>query len=260
MLNIAVRAARQAGNIIIRNVDRVDTLEVSLKGRQDYVTSVDRAAEAAIIQTIHKAYPEHAFEAEESGMSANAETSDYVWVIDPLDGTMNFLHGYPQFCVSIALKVKGVVEHGVVFDPMRNELFEASRGSGAQLDGRKIRVSKVSKLENALIATGFPVRQPDKLPAFMQTFERVLGQCAGIRRAGAAALDLAYVACGRLDGYWELGLQPWDVAAGGLLVEEAGGMFSCDDMKRGSPTGLSVMAAAPNLFDNLQRITNPSGR
>ena len=247
MLNIAVRAARQAGNIIIRNVERRDTLEVSLKGRQDYVTSVDRAAEAAIIQTIHKAYPDHAFEAEESGMSANVETSDYVWVIDPLDGTMNFLHGYPQFCVSIALKVKGVIEHAVVFDPMRNELFEASKGSGAQLDGRRIRVSKTSKLENALIATGFPIRQPDKLPAYIQTFEKVLGECAGIRPAGSAALDLAYVACGRLDGYWEIGLHPWDVAAGVLLVEEAGGMVV--DLGRSGNDKLSgnILATCPGL-------------
>lgn len=229
MLNIAVRAARQAGNLIIRNIDRLDTLEVGRKGRQDYVTSVDRAAEIAIIEIIKKAYPDHAFEAEESGMSANIDKTDYVWVIDPLDGTMNYLHGYPQFCVSIALKVKGVVEHGLVYDPMRNELFEASRGRGAQLDGRRIRVSRTDKLENALIATGFPIRQPDNLPAFMKTFEKVLGQCAGIRRAGSAALDLAYVACGRLDGYWEIGLQPWDVAAGGLLVLEAGGSFSVTD-------------------------------
>lgn len=220
MLNIAVRAARQAGSLIMRSLQHVDHLEVTAKGLNDFVTDVDRLAEQEIINTIKKSYPDHAIIAEESGETGQ---NDVVWIIDPLDGTTNFLHSFPHYCVSIAVMVKGRIDHAVVFDPMRDELFTASRGEGAQLNDRRLRVSKRKDLNNALIATGFPFKYPQHLDAYMQMFSAVLPKVADIRRAGSAALDLAYVAAGRVDGYWEIGLENWDLAAGKLLVEEAGG-------------------------------------
>jgi len=220
MLNIAVRAARQAGSLIMRSLQHVDHLEVTAKGLNDFVTDVDRLAEQEIINTIKKSYPDHAIMAEESGETGQ---NDVVWIIDPLDGTTNYLHGFPHYCVSIAVMVKGRIEHAVVFDPMRDELFTASRGEGAQLNDRRLRVTKRKDLNGALIATGFPFKYPQHLDAYMQMFSAVLPKVADIRRAGSAALDLAYVAAGRVDGYWEIGLENWDVAAGKLLVEEAGG-------------------------------------
>ena len=223
MLNIAIRAARNAGNLIIRSLQHVEHLEVTTKGRNDFVTDVDRLAEQEIINTIHKAYPEHAIMAEESGQQGDNET---VWIIDPLDGTTNFLHGFPHYCVSIAIMVRGKIEHGVIYDPLREELFTASRGSGAQLNDRRLRVTKAKELTGTLIGTGFPFKYPHYVEPYLATFNSVFTQVADVRRAGSAALDLAYVAAGRLDGYWEIGLEKWDLAAGVLLIEEAGGVVS----------------------------------
>ncbi len=223
MLNIAVRAARKAGTIITRSMERVDTLSVTTKTRNDFVTEVDQRAEQEIIAVIKKAHPDHGFLAEESGAQGSG---DYLWVIDPLDGTTNFLHGFPQFAVSIACQHKGRLEHAVVYDPVREELFTASRGAGAQLNGRRMRVSKAQQLEGSLIGTGFPFREITHMDAYMRMFRSLMPETAGIRRAGAATLDLAYVAAGRLDGFWEFGLKPWDMAAGVLLIQEAGGFVS----------------------------------
>ncbi|WP_284722267.1 inositol-1-monophosphatase [Methylophaga thalassica] len=220
MLNIAIRAARNAGSLIMRSLQHVQHLEVTTKGRNDYVSDVDRLAEQEVINVIKKAYPDHAIMAEESGRSGDNET---VWIIDPLDGTTNFLHGFPHYCVSIAVRVKGRVEHAVVYDPQRDELFTASRGEGAKLNDRRLRVTKRRELNGALIATGFPFKYPSFHDAYFNSFKALFPQVADIRRTGSAALDLAYVAAGRVDGYWEMGLENWDMAAGLLLVEEAGG-------------------------------------
>ena len=222
LLNIAVSAARKAGSFIARAVERVDTLQVDSKGYNDFVSEVDRRAEQEIIHVIHKAYPHHAILAEESGEQGGGEA---VWIIDPLDGTTNFLHGFPQFAVSIAMQHNGRLEVAAVYDPLRDELFTAIRGSGAQLNDRRIRVSKAKGLEGTLIGTGFPFRDQNHLDAYLGMFRALLPRTAGIRRAGAAALDLAYVAAGRLDGFWEIGLKPWDMAAGILLIQEAGGII-----------------------------------
>ena len=224
LLNIAVRAARRAGDLIARSVDRVPDLEVSSKSRNDFVSEVDRMAEAEIIGIIRKAYPQHGFLAEESGATDGA--GEVTWIIDPLDGTTNFLHGFPQFSVSIAAEVRGRIEVAVVFDPLRSELFTASRGAGTQLDGRRVRVSKRRTLDGSLVGTGFPYRANVQYMApYLGMLEVVMRAAAGVRRPGSAALDLAYVACGRLDGFWEIGLSPWDTAAGSLLITEAGGMI-----------------------------------
>ena len=220
MLNIGVRAARAAGNIIQRNADRIHDLKISKKADNDFVTEVDRQAEQAIIETIKAAYPDHAFFGEETGASGDSEN---VWIIDPLDGTTNYLHGFPQYAISIALQQNGQLTQAVVFDPTRNELFTASRGSGALLNNQRIRVSRRRNLDGALIGTGFPFKEQERLELFLDTFRAMFPMTAGIRRPGSAALDLAYVACGRLDGFWEFGLCPWDMAAGVLLVQEAGG-------------------------------------
>jgi len=221
LLNIAVRAARRAGEVIIRSLNRLESLTVTSKGRNDFVTEVDQAAEQEIIATIRRHYPQHAFLAEESGQSGNNDT---VWIIDPLDGTTNFLHGFPVFSVSIACQVKGRLEHAVVYDPMRGEIFSASRGAGAHLENRRIRVSKAKTLDGALVATGFPYRANIRyLDAYLAMLRAVTEQAAGVRRPGSAALDLAYVAAGRVDAFWEIGLAPWDTAAGTLLIQEAGG-------------------------------------
>ena len=226
MLNIAVRAARRAGDIIVRSLNRVHQLEVRSKGRNDFVTEVDTTVEQDIMETIRRTYPDHAFLAEESGRTASKFGRDeFVWIIDPLDGTTNFLHGFPQFAVSLAVERRGKLEHAVVYDPMRQELFTASRGDGAQVDGKRIRVSKQLDLDGALIGTGFPYRANTQwIDAYMAMLKLMMEKSAGIRRPGSAALDLAYLAAGRLDGFWEFGLGPWDTAAGTLLITEAGGM------------------------------------
>lgn len=223
-LNIAVRAARNAGNIIVRALEHIDRLNIRTKSENDFVTEVDKAAEQEIIRTIRKSFPHHAILAEESGAQSG---DDFQWIIDPLDGTTNYLHGFPQFAVSIALRHKNTVEQAVIYDPLRQELFTASRGRGALLNDRRIRVTSRPGLNGALLGTGFPFKQQQFLDAYLDTFKALFSMTSGIRRAGAASLDLAYVAAGRLDGFWEIGLSPWDFAAGVLLVEEAGG-FVCD--------------------------------
>jgi len=224
MLNIAIRAARSAGNTIMRYANRVDTLAVTSKARNDFVTDVDKMAEKDIISTIRRSFPDHGILAEESGEVAGKD--DYLWVIDPLDGTTNFIRGFPQFAVSIALKHKGRLDQAVIYDPVRQELFTASKGAGAQLNNRRLRVTNQTSLEGALLGTGFPFRQQEYLDAYLGMFKALFPDTAGIRRAGAASLDLAYVAAGRLDGFWEFGLSEWDMAAGALLIKEAGGIVT----------------------------------
>lgn len=229
MLNIALRAARSAGEMIFRSIERLDVISVDEKDAKDYVTEVDKAAEQMIIQAIRKAYPSHGFLGEEGGvLEGSGEGADYQWVIDPLDGTTNFVRGVPHFAVSIACKYRGRLEHAIVLDPVRQEEFTASRGRGAALNGRRLRVSNRKSLDGALLGTGFPFRdgQLDHLENYLGMFRSLTGQTAGIRRAGAASLDLAYVAAGRYDAFWEFGLSEWDMAAGALLIQEAGGLVS----------------------------------
>lgn len=222
-LNIAVRAARSAGRILLRYFEHTDQLEVTSKRRNDFVSEVDRAAESTIIQELRRAFPDHAFLAEESGEQGSGE---YQWVIDPLDGTTNYLHGFPQFSISIALKRRGRLEQAVVYDPLRDEMFTASAGRGAQLNDRRLRVTGRASLEGALIGTGFPFRDHRHIESYVGMLKAMMQDTAGIRRPGSAALDFAYVAAGRLDGFWELGLAQWDFAAGALLVIEAGGVVT----------------------------------
>lgn len=225
MLNIAVRAARAAGKVIARSFEHRDHLEITEKSANDYVTNVDREAERVIIEVLHKSYPDHSFVGEEGGEQAGTN-SDYQWVIDPIDGTTNFLRGIPHFAVSIALLHKGKLDQAVVYDPIRDELFTASRGNGAQLNDRRLRTSARKDLDGALLATAFPFRKKAQTGPFIDVFKALFEPAGDVRRAGAASLDLAYVAAGRLDGYFELGLKPWDLAAGELLVREAGGMVT----------------------------------
>src|SRR5574344_2935890 len=225
MLNVAIKAARAAGAIINRAALDIESVRVAQKQVNDFVTEVDRAAEDAIISTLLTAYPGHGILAEESGQEYGAQNSDYVWIIDPLDGTTNFIPGFPVYCVSIALSFKGKIEHAVVYDPTRNDLFTATRGRGAFLNERRIRVSKRTQLKDCLISTGFPCRPGDNFRAYMRMFAEITQRTAGVRRPGAAALDLAYVAAGYCDGFFETGLSIWDVAAGSLLGIEAGGLI-----------------------------------
>jgi len=252
MLNTAVKAARKAGSIISRSSVDLDKLTIRSKRHNDFVSEVDHAAEEAIIATLREAYPKHGFLAEESG--ADDADADYVWVIDPLDGTTNFLHGFPQYCVSIAMLHKGVPTHGVVFDPNRNELFTASRGSGAYVNDRRIRVSKTDRLDDALVGTGFPFREVENIDEYLRMFRNVTCTTSGIRRPGAAALDLAWVAAGRLDGFWELGLSPWDMAAGAVLVREAGGLMGDLDGEDRFLASGRVVATNAKLFAALLQL------
>jgi len=249
-LNIAVRAARRAGDLIIRQMDAIDRIPVTSKGRNDFVSDVDRQAEGAIIEIIHKAYPTHGILAEESGARPGDE---FQWIVDPLDGTTNYLHGFPQFAVSIALKLKNRLEQGVIYDPLRQELFTASRGKGALLNDRRIRVSRQRHLKGALLGTGFPFRGEAQLERFLGIFRVLAPITAGIRRAGAASLDLAYVACARLDGFWELGLKEWDIAAGYLLICEAGGLISDIDGEADCLATGNVLAANPSVYKAMLR-------
>jgi myo-inositol-1(or 4)-monophosphatase len=251
MLNTAVKAARKAAAIINRASLDLDLIRVSAKGQRDFVTEVDRAAEAAIIETLSTAYPQHAFLAEESGASEGARDAEYTWIIDPLDGTTNFIHGFPQYAVSIGLRHRGEISQAVVYDPTRNELFTASRGRGAFLNDRRMRVSRRSKLRESLIGTGFPFRQLEHLDQYVRMFKRITEETAGIRRPGAAALDLAYVAAGRLDGFWEFGLSPWDMAAGTLIIAEAGGLVSDFDGEENFLFTGNVVCGAPKIHEQL---------
>ncbi len=247
LLSTAVRCARFAGNVILKHMDQLDRIDVESKGRFDFVSEVDRMAERQVLEHVDKTYPDHGIVAEESG-SRNTD-AEYVWIIDPLDGTTNFLHGYPHFAVSIAITRRGVLEHGVIYQPVSNELFTASRGQGAQLNNRRIRASRSRSLERSLLATGLPGRRLDLLDASMRTFRAALPRCSGVRRSGSAALDLAYVAAGRLDGYWEMGLAPWDMAAGALLVREAGGLVADIDGSQGYLESGNIIAGASPLFN-----------
>jgi myo-inositol-1(or 4)-monophosphatase len=251
MLNVAIKAARAAGAIINRGALDVESVRVSQKQANDFVTEVDQASEKAIIDILLGAYPGHAIWAEESGRTHGAQDSEHVWIIDPLDGTTNFIHGFPVYCVSIALAVKGKVEQAVIYDPTRNDLFTATRGRGAYMNERRLRVAKRIRLQECLISTGFPFRAEDNFNHYLLMMGEVMKRTAGLRRPGAAALDLAYVAAGFSDGFFETGLQPWDVAAGSLLVTEAGGLI-------GNFTGDSdfleqkeCVAANPRIYGQL---------
>ncbi len=247
-LTIAVKAARRAGNIINRGARDLDLLTVTSKGPKDFVSEVDREAERAIVETLLAAFPDHAILAEEgTAKGANADAEN-VWIIDPLDGTTNFLHGFPQYCVSIALSHRGLVTQGVVYDPVRNDLFTASRGRGAFLNDRRMRVSKRQHLRDCLVGTGFPFRDGSYLDTYMKMMKVMTEQTAGLRRPGAAALDLAYVAAGFYDGFWEVGLNAWDVAAGSLLIQEAGGLIGDLSGEGDFLHGGQVIAAAPKIF------------
>ena len=248
MLTIAVKAARRAGSVINRGSREIDLLTVTSKGPKDFVSEVDREAERTIVETLLGSYPDHAILAEEgTAKGANADAEN-VWIIDPLDGTTNFLHGFPQYCVSIALSQRGQVTHGVIYDPVRNDLFTSSRGRGAFLNDRRIRVSKRHHLRDCLIGTGFPFRDGRYLDTYLRMMKTMIEQTAGLRRPGAAALDLAYVAAGFYDGFWEVGLNPWDVAAGSLLIQEAGGLIGDLNGEGDFLHGGQVIAATPKIF------------
>ena len=254
MLNVAIKAARAAGAVINRAALDIESVRIAQKQVNDFVTEVDRAAEEAIISTLATAYPGHAILAEESGSEHGAKHSDYQWIIDPLDGTTNFIHGFPVYCVSIALAVKGKMEHAVVYDPTRNDLFTATRGRGAFLNDRRIRVSKRTQLKDCLISTGFPFRPGDNFAAYMRMFSEITQRTAGVRRPGAAALDLAYVAAGFADGFFETGLSIWDVAAGSLLVTEAGGLVGNFTGEADFLEQRECLAGSPRIYGQLVSI------
>lgn len=255
LVNIGVSAARNAGDLILRSMDKLDQLRVERKGPRDFVSEVDRGAEAEIIRIIHKAYPQHAILGEESGSQGDG---DVEWIIDPLDGTTNFLHGLPHFCVSIGVRESGRLTHGIIYDPYRQDLFTASRGEGALLNNRRIRINKrPAKLSEALIGTGEPFTPGPRLNRYLPQLTALVGHCGGIRRAGSAALDLAYVASGRLDAYWELSLKPWDIAAGIVIAQEAGatvyGLKDSNVMQSGD-----IAVAHPRLLEELRRVLEPA--
>jgi myo-inositol-1(or 4)-monophosphatase len=257
MLTIAVKAARRAGNVINRGAREIDLLTVTSKGPKDFVSEVDREAERTIVETLLASYPDHAILAEEgTAKGANADAEN-VWIIDPLDGTTNFLHGFPQYCVSIALSQRGQVTHGVIYDPVRNDLYTASRGRGAFLNDRRIRVSNRHHLRDCLIGTGFPFRDGSYLDTYLRMMKTMIEQTAGLRRPGAAALDLACVAAGFYDGFWEVGLNPWDVAAGSLLIQEAGGLIGDLAGEGDFLHGGQVIAATPKIFAQMVAVLAP---
>ena len=259
LLNTAVRAARNAGKLITRYVGRIDTVKITQKKRHDFVTEVDKLAEQEIIGTLTDAYPDFAILAEESGARDGAAADKPVWIIDPLDGTTNFIHGIPHFSVSIALKAKDQLQIGVVYDPIRNELFTAIRGEGAKLNDRKIRVAPGAQLQGALVGTGFPYHQYDYLDRYLAILRQITIRTSGIRRAGSAALDLAYTAAGRLDGFWEFNLQAWDLAAGALLVQEAGGIVTDFNGKQDYMTGGDIVCGPANAQREMLQIIKQVG-
>lgn len=252
MLNVAVKAARRAATIINRASLNLERLQVDRKQHNDFVTEVDKAAEEAIIETLSEAFPKHGFLAEESGELLN--NSDHIWIIDPLDGTTNFIHGFPQYAVSIALSVNGILQQAVVYDPTRDELFIASKGSGAYVNRRRLRVAQQIRLENALIGTGFPYRHDQDVEHYLKIFAEMTRQCSGLRRPGAASLDLAYVAAGRYDGFFESELKPWDMAAGALIITEAGGLVGNYRGEEGFLQSGEIMAANPRIFAQMAKL------
>ena len=260
MLNIAIKAARAAGSIINRASLDLDLLTVSSKAPNDFVTEVDQAAERAIIEVLLTAYPGHGILAEESGSEHGAKDSDYLWIIDPLDGTTNFIHGFPVYAVSIALAFKGQVQQAVVYDPTRNDLFFASKGRGAFRNDKRLRVSKRIRMNEALIGTGFPFRKGDNFKRYMNMFEAVMQNCAGLRRPGAASLDLCYVAAGYYDGFFETGLHPWDIAAGSLMITEAGGLIGNFTGEADFLYQREVVAGNPKIYGQLVHTLAPYSR
>ena len=258
MVNIALRAARKAGENIVRASDDLHRFEVKAKGINNFVTEVDINAEREIIYHLQKAFPDHAILGEESGLIGSAE-AEYRWIIDPLDGTTNFIRGIPHYAVSIACMYRGKIEHAVVLDPVRQEEFTASRGRGAQLNGHRIRVSDLASLDGALLGTGIPFKShcDDKLGPYSKSIEVLASQCAGIRRAGAASLDLAYVAAGRLDAFWEIGLAQWDIAAGVLLVREAGGLVADIDASDNYLESGNIVCGNPKCFKAVLQVVKP---
>ncbi|RBA25614.1 myo-inositol-1(or 4)-monophosphatase [Herminiimonas fonticola] len=258
MLNTAVKAARRGAAIINRASFDLDRVKVTEKNPNDFVTEVDQAAEQAIIEVLKTAYPDHAILAEESGASANLhDENENVWIIDPLDGTTNFIHGFPQYCVSIALQQRGQITQAVIYDPTRNDLFTATKGAGAYLNEKRIRVTKRDKIADALIGTGFPFRGTDNIDQYLKMFKIMSQSCAGLRRPGSAALDLAYVACGRLDGFFEKGLKPWDLAAGSLLITESGGIVGTFEGESDYLYKGDILAGTPKVFAQMVSLLSP---
>ena len=254
-LETAIEAARLGGKILMESLNDLESKQVQRKQEFDFVTQIDHRSEEAILKLIRERHPGHSILAEESGGSK--EEQDYLWIIDPLDGTTNYLHGFPQFCVSIALEHRGRLDQGVVFDPLGQELFTASRGAGARLNDRRIRVSRQTTLEGSLLGTGFPFRGDYDLDTYLQTLRALIPKSAGVRRAGAAALDLAYVAAGRLDGFWEFGLEPWDMAAGVLLIREAGGLVTDADGDEHYMESGNIVTAPPKVLRELVKVIKP---
>ncbi|TMG87812.1 MAG: inositol monophosphatase [Betaproteobacteria bacterium] len=260
MLSTAVKAARRAGSVINRGARDLDRLTITAKGPKDFVSEVDRAAEAAIVDVLHATYPDHAILAEEgTAKGANAD-AEYLWIIDPLDGTTNFLHGFPQYCVSIALQHKGQITQGVIYDPVRNDLFTATRGRGAFLNDHRMRVSRRQHLRDCLIGTGFPFRDGSDVDTYIRMMRAMMMETVGLRRPGSAALDLAYVAAGYYDGFWEIGLNAWDVAAGSLLILEAGGLVGDLLGDNAYLYGGQVIAANPKIFAQIIKVLAPYQR
>jgi myo-inositol-1(or 4)-monophosphatase len=260
MLNIAIKAARAAGGVINRASLDIEKVQVEAKGVNDFVTEVDRHAEAVIVDILLAAYPGHGILAEESGRELGAKDSEFLWIIDPLDGTTNFIHGFPVYAVSIALAWRGVVQQAVVYDPNRNDLFYASRGRGAYLNDRRLRVSKRLRLADSLVGTGFPFRKGDNFKRYMKMFEEISQQCAGLRRPGAASLDLCYVAAGYYDGFFETGLSPWDIAAASLIITEAGGLIGNFSGEADFLYQREVVAGNPKVYGQLVNILAPYTR
>lgn len=255
LLNIAIRAARNAGDFIVRKMNKLPELQIDTKSPNDFVTEVDRQAEVRIIETLLKAYPNHGILAEESGEIIGSE--DYRWIIDPLDGTTNYLHGFPHFAVSIACQHNGRLEQAVIYDPLKQELFTASKGDGATLNNRRIRVTNLKTTQGALLGTGFPFKKKDQMDTFLKLFNEFFSSASDIRRAGSAALDLAYVASGRLDGFWESGLQSWDIAAGALIIREAGGIVGDFRGEENYLENGEVVAGNPRLLGDMVRRIQP---
>lgn len=255
MMNVATKAARKAAQTILRSMEQLESVSITEKTRNDFVTEVDQIAEKEIIEVLHQAYPDHAFIAEESGRTGD---SDNVWIIDPLDGTTNYIHGFPHFSISIAFMRSGKIEHGLVYDPLKQELFTASRGRGAHLNERRIRVGQRKQLEGSLIGTGFPFREKQHFRAYLNIFEAMFPQTAGMRRTGSAALDLAYVAAGRLDGFWEISLNVWDFAAGVLLIQEAGGLVGDLHGEEKFMENGNIVTGNPKIFKAMLQIIQKS--
>lgn len=257
ILGIAIDAARQAGKMILRYVDRIDSIRIDQKNPRDFVTDIDRSAEKIILQTISKKYPNHRIIAEESGLIEKDKNAEVTWIIDPLDGTTNYIHGFPQVSVSIAVQFKGQLQQAVIYDPIRDELFSAIRGQGAKLNDRRIRVSPCTQLSEALLGTGFSCKFPkEQLQAYFNTMQAFAGEVVGIRRAGSAALDLAYVAAGRLDGFWEMGLKAWDMAAGALMIKESGGIVADNQGNEDYLKSGNILAGNPKIFKAMAMVIN----